>query len=310
MPTATVPSRLPITAIVIFRNEEDMLPGCLEGIRDWCDQIIAVDMQSTDRSLSVAKRYADRTFRVPPYPIAEPTRVAAAVHAKHDWILLIDPDEHIPPRLVPQIRQIIEDQPDAGAIRLPLWYYFKRSRLDGTVWGGDPQRPQRRGVKRMLIHRQRCDLLPYCNRITEVREGYQDATIAHDGDNHIRHYWCDSYRKLLWKHVSRYSHLEAAAQVAEGQRFSLDYGFIEPLRQLHRCLRHYDGWRLGLRGFALSTIYFIYSILSCWLVLYYQLRGRFNRDVIVETTALPILVEHVIDDHMTHFHPTHTRQAA
>ncbi|MCC6680075.1 MAG: hypothetical protein IT445_04140 [Phycisphaeraceae bacterium] len=291
---------MPITAIVIFRNERELLDGCLCAVRALCDQVIGVDMQSSDGSRQVAMIYVDLLLEAPLYPIAEPTRVAAAKFARHDWILLIDPDEHIPRKLADQIRQVmsnvecrmsnvksdisgldtsaIRHPPSAmiGAIRLPWWYYFKRKRLDGTIWGGG------RSTKRMLVHRRRCNLLPYCNRIVELKDGYTEITIEHDtsggGENHIRHYWCDSYRKLLRRHLTRYCHTEAAAQVANGQRFSFSYGLIHPLRELYRCLRHYDGWRLGVRGWLLSGIYFLYVLASSWLVLAYQRKGHTAED--------------------------------
>jgi hypothetical protein len=72
------------------------------------------------------------------------------------------------------------------------------------------------------------------------------------------------------RHLTRYCHTEAAAQVANGQRFSLSYGFLHPLKELYRCLRHYDGWRIGVRGWLLSIIYFTYVLASSWLVLRYQ----------------------------------------
>ena len=268
-------SRLPITAIVIFRNEARLLDGCLAAVRQFCDEVIGVDMQSSDDSRSVALGYVDRLLEAPLYPIAEPTRVAAAAFARHDWILLIDPDEHIPRNLAKQIARAFRNHADAAAIRLPWWYYFKRRRLDGTVWGGG------RATKRMLVHRRRCDLLPYCNRIVELREDQHEHTIAHDGHNHIRHHWCDSYRSLLKRHVTRYCHTEAIAQVANGQRFSLRHGIVTPLIEFYRCLRHYDGWRVGLRGWALSTIYFVYILTTSWLVLHYQRRGdaHVNRDL-------------------------------
>lgn len=258
---------LPVTAIVIFRNERELLTGCLRAVRSLCDQVIGVDMQSSDGSRDVALDYVDMLLEAPVYPIAEPTRVAAAQFAKHDWVLLIDPDEHIPPELAEEIRHAMHAFPGVAAIRLPWWYYFKRKRLDGTIWGGG------RATKRMLVHRKRCNLLPYCNRIVELRPGFTEHTIAHrdaSGGNHIRHYWCDSYHKLLMRHLTRYCHTEAKAQVAGGQRFSLSYGCVHPVRELYRCLRHYDGWRIGPRGWALSLIYFTYVVASSWLTLRYQ----------------------------------------
>ncbi len=286
--------KLPITAVVIFRNERELLDGCLRAVRALCDQVIGVDMQSSDGSRQVAMIYVDLLLEAPLYPIAEPARVAAAKFAKHDWILLIDPDEHIPKKLADQIRTVMKyraSQPGVGAVRLPWWYYFKRKRLDGTIWGGG------RATKRMLVNRRRCNLLPYCNRIVELKEGYTEHTIEHDtsgaDDNHVRHYWCDSYRRLLKRHLTRYCHTEAAAQVAHGQRFNLAYGTIYPLRELYRCLRHYDGWRIGLRGWLLSGIYFLYVLASSWLVLIYQHKGHTAED---SKDAIPTLKQIHLQD--------------
>ncbi len=268
----------PITAIVIFRNEKRHLRRCLGALR-WCDEIIAVDMDSSDGSLDVARELADRVYHVDAFPIAEPTRVAAAKLATHDWVLLVDPDEEIPRKLAQDICNGLRQRPDAGAFRLPMWFYFKGKRLTGTVWGTLT-------YKRRLIHRQRCTLLPLCNRLNELIDGYDDVTIEHDGDNHMRHYWSDSYRDLLHKHLCRYSHLEAAAMVARGERFTLRKGVVHPLVDLYKCLRHFDGWRLGPRGWLLSAINFGYVTASHWLMLWYQ---RFLKKLAKDTTVLPEL---------------------
>jgi len=277
---------VPVTAIVIFRNEKSLLEGCLQALH-WCDELIAVDMQSSDGSCEIAKKYADRLFWAKVYPIAEPTRIAAAKMAKNDWILLIDPDEHITPQLTNQIQAALDQHPNAGAIRLPWWYYFKRKRLDGTIWGGG------RAYKRMLIHRNRCMIRPYCNRITELMIGQKEFTIPHNGDNHIHHYWSDSYIELAKRHLTRYCHLEAAAQYANGNRFKLIHAITHPFTELKRCLKDYDGWRLGPRGFLLSAIYFMYVLLSDWLLLFYQLIGK--KVERLSTTQIPRLIEQPMD---------------
>ena len=256
---------VPVTAIVIFRNEAHLLERCLSALR-WCDELIAVDMQSTDNSAAIAATFADRLYTVPPAPIAEPTRVAAARLAGHDWVLLVDPDEVIPGDLANDIGDHLVKHPHAGAFELPMWFYFKNAQLHGTVWGTLTN-------KLRLIHRQRCDLLPWCNRISRLKPGQACVRIPHTGRNHIRHYWSNSYRDLLHKHFCRYAHTEAKAMVAEGKRFTFKRAFIHPLTELYRCLRHFDGLRLGPRGWALSAIYFAYTLASDWLMLYYQHAG-------------------------------------
>lgn len=260
-----MPTHPPVTAIVIFRNEKKHLRRCLRALR-WCDEVIAVDMESSDGSLNIAREMADRVLHVDVCPIAEPTRVAAAKLASHDWVLLVDPDEVIPLALADGIRSAMVEHPDAGAFSLPMWFYFKGQRLAGTVWGTLT-------YKQRLIHRQRCDLLPLCNRISQLKPGQRDVHIPHTGNNHVQHYWSDSYTDLLHKHFVRYSHKEAAAVVAQGGRFSLRAGLITPLVELKKSLKDFDGWRIGLRGWLLSGIYFGYTLASNWLTLYYQWRG-------------------------------------
>lgn len=268
----------PITAIVIFRNEKRHLRRCLDALQ-WADEIIAVDMASSDGSLAIARELTDRVYHVDAFPIAEPTRVAAAKLATHDWILLIDPDEVIPADLAQAMRDTIRQAPTTGAVSLPMWFYFKGTRLLGTVWGTLTH-------KRRLIHRRRCRLLPLCNRLNEMMDGYDEVRIEHDGSNHIRHYWSDSYVNLLWKHLRRYSHLEAAAMVARGERFTWRRGVVLPVVDLYKCLRHFDGWRLGPRGWLLSAINFGYVTASQWLMLWYQ---RSPRGVAASVPPIPDL---------------------
>lgn len=254
----------PITAIVIFCDERRHLERCLRALR-WCDELIAIDMASGDGSRAVAERYADRVLGVERQPIAEPTRVAAARLAKHDWVLLVDPDEEIPSTLAEQMAAALVEQPDAGAFSLPMWFYFKGRRLTTTVWGTLT-------YKQRLIHRERCDLLPWCNRLTQIRPGFRDVRLPHDGDNHMRHYWSDSYLGLLRRHLTRYCHTEAKAIAATGQRFTLQWACAYVRLEIRKTFRDLDGWRDFPRGWLLSGVYALYVIAHTLLLTRYQHR--------------------------------------
>ncbi|QQE12450.1 glycosyltransferase family 2 protein [Planctomycetota bacterium] len=289
-------NRYPITAIIIFRNEQHLLTDCLEALH-FCDEIITVDMSSTDRSATIARRYSDKMFEVEPYPIAEPTRVAAAELAKNDWIFYVDPDEIIPPELAQDIVNTIEQTPNAGIIQIPLRFYFKRQLLTGTVWGTSTHVSK-------IANRKRADILPLCNRLMDIKPDYETVRIPHN-NNHMLHMWSDSYRDLFHKHFIRYPHLEAKAKVARGEKFTLSRGLLEPLHELKICLKDFDGWRMGPRGFALSFIFFIYTIASIWLMLRYQKDTKPND---TQTHGqLPTLREIKLNHQSTN---THERTAA
>lgn len=276
--------KLPITAIVIFRNEKHHLDRCLAAL-SFCDELICIDMCSTDGSREIATKYATRLMAVDPYPIAEPTRVVAAEHAKHDWLLYVDPDEVIPETLAEDMERMLREQPEAGAFSLPMWFYFKGQQLTGTFWGTLT-------YKRRLIHRERCQMLPLCNRLNEMKAAFEDLRVPFSAErrNHMQHYWSDSYVDLAKRHLTRYCHTEAQAVAAKGQRFSLWLGFVYPFKELKRTLKDFDGWRLGMRGWLLSAIYFAYVVANSWLVLRYQNQTQ-GAEVseAVDGIALPIL---------------------
>ena len=52
----------PISAIVITKNEEEYISGCLESIA-WADEILVVDSFSTDRTVEIAGRLATRVLQ-------------------------------------------------------------------------------------------------------------------------------------------------------------------------------------------------------------------------------------------------------
>lgn len=252
-----MPDTLPISAILVFRNERDMLRECLPRL--WfCRQLILVDMESTDGSVAEALRHVERVYHHQAQPIADPARVWACQFATQPWLLTIDPDEHYPPELVEELRQAMAEHPRAGGFRLPLRFYFKRRYLPGTVWGGDHI------SKLAVVHHQRGRFLPWCNRISEVRPGYETVHLPNTRENHIRHYWSNSYRDLWDKHWRRYPQRDAQRLRGEGVRYTPAMLWRDPLRKFIECYRHRDGRRMGVRGLLLSLIFAGYHAAIAW----------------------------------------------
>src|SRR5581483_8858263 len=75
-----------ISACIVCRNEADKLPPCLESVR-WADEILVMDLSSTDDSADIARAYGARVISREPYPIVEPLRNELASVARGEWIL-------------------------------------------------------------------------------------------------------------------------------------------------------------------------------------------------------------------------------
>ncbi|HET6438734.1 MAG TPA: glycosyltransferase [Anaeromyxobacter sp.] len=86
-----------ISLCVIARDEEDLLPGCLESARGAVDEIVLVDTGSKDRTTELARAAGAKViFRPWDDDFAAP-RTAAARAASGDWILQLDADERLAP---------------------------------------------------------------------------------------------------------------------------------------------------------------------------------------------------------------------
>lgn len=82
-----------ISAVLIVKNEEEMLARCLDTVKD-ADEIVICDTGSEDNTLEVAKRYTDNIFT--DFKWCDDF-AAARNHAKSkatgEWVLSIDADE-------------------------------------------------------------------------------------------------------------------------------------------------------------------------------------------------------------------------
>src|SRR5207244_3140199 len=107
-PTRVVadPARLPISALVASRNEAKELRRCLATL-GFCDEIIVVDLESTDDTISVAEQAGARVVRHELVPIAEWARVDVIGQARHPWLVFTDPDEEVPAALAEEARRLL-----------------------------------------------------------------------------------------------------------------------------------------------------------------------------------------------------------
>jgi glycosyltransferase involved in cell wall biosynthesis len=83
-----------LTAVVICKNEEDILANALESVRDF-DEIVVVDTGSSDRTKAVAARYTDKIYDFPWVDDFSAARNEAIRHATGDWIYSIDADQKL-----------------------------------------------------------------------------------------------------------------------------------------------------------------------------------------------------------------------
>jgi glycosyltransferase involved in cell wall biosynthesis len=101
---------LPVSAIIAVRNEARNLPRCLESLREFGETYV-VDSQSTDDTVEIARSFGAKVVQFH-YRGGWPKKRQWAIDSlplHYEWILLLDADESLTPKLVQEIKAAIRD---------------------------------------------------------------------------------------------------------------------------------------------------------------------------------------------------------
>ena len=103
-------TKVPICLFVPVKNEEANLDRCLHSI-SWVDEIFVVDSQSTDRTTKIAQEHGANVVQFE-YKGGWPKKKNWALENlpfSHEWVLILDADECLPPEAEDEIRMIVSN---------------------------------------------------------------------------------------------------------------------------------------------------------------------------------------------------------
>jgi glycosyltransferase involved in cell wall biosynthesis len=52
-----MPGKVPLSVVVIAKNEESCIEECLASVSGWADEVLVIDDYSADRTAEIAARY-------------------------------------------------------------------------------------------------------------------------------------------------------------------------------------------------------------------------------------------------------------
>ena len=114
--------RMKISVVINTYNAERHLVTVLESVKEF-DQIVLCDMHSSDNTIAIAEKYNCKIVYCERYPYVEPARNFAIAQADYPWILVIDADETVPPKLREYLYEISEKS-TIGGVYIPFKNYF------------------------------------------------------------------------------------------------------------------------------------------------------------------------------------------
>jgi glycosyltransferase involved in cell wall biosynthesis len=107
-----------ISVLILTRNEEQDLPGCLQSVA-WADDVHLFDSFSNDRTVEIARDFGARvTQRRFDDWSSHQNWGLANLPFRHPWVFYLDADERVSPELAEDLCRAVADCQDRVAFRL------------------------------------------------------------------------------------------------------------------------------------------------------------------------------------------------
>ncbi len=235
-----------VSAVVNTLDAERFLAYALRSVGSWVDEIVVVDMGSTDATVAIAERFGARIVQHPRTGFVEAARAFACDAARGDWLLVLDADELVPPALARRLRDVAE-RGETDVVRIARINHLLGAPLRHSGW--NPARDMhvrffRRGMVEFtsVLH---TDPRP----LARARVA---ALAAEDALALVHLNYLDVEDVLA--RMNRYTGIAAAQAAAGGRRASRVAALGGAAREwLTRFVRH-GGYRDGWRGFYLALL--------------------------------------------------------
>jgi glycosyltransferase involved in cell wall biosynthesis len=126
-------SGVPLSVIVLTRDEEVNIDACLRSVAGWCDQIVVVDSGSTDRTIEICRRYTHEIL-VNDY-VDHASQWHWSIHnapLRNEWLLALDADNVVSPELRSAIERTLGNgEADVNGYFAAHRHYFRNRPIRG-----------------------------------------------------------------------------------------------------------------------------------------------------------------------------------
>lgn len=112
--------KLPVSCFIIAKNEADRIGATIASVRDWTDEVIVIDSGSTDDTVAVAEAAGAKVI-FNPWPGFGQQKRFGEDQCRNDWLLNLDADEVVTPRLRSSIESLFENgKPEHGVYGMAI----------------------------------------------------------------------------------------------------------------------------------------------------------------------------------------------
>ena len=250
-----------ISVVINTYNAALYLEQVLEAVKDF-DEVLVCDMESTDATLDIARKYDCRivTFPKANHKSAEPARTFAIQSAAYDWVLVVDADEIVTPELRNYLYARIGEKDCPAGIYIPRLNRFMLRYTKSNSYDYQLRFFRKEGVTwPPYVH-----TFPTVNGRTEkIPRQMKEACFVHLADETI---------SVLMRKTNAYTDNEMEKRAAKHYGLGALMG-----RPLWRFCRNYIlkmGFRDGMPGLIRAGMDAVYQFVLVAKILEQQYRNK------------------------------------
>lgn len=231
-----------ISVVINTLNEEKNLPRTLASVKSLADEVVVVDMKSTDRTVEIAKKTGARVYEHKKTGYVEPARNFAIGKAVGNWVLVLDADEEIPLSLAIKLKKIA-DNPKVDYYRIPRKNIIFGKWMKHSRWW--PDLNIRFFKKGHVSWNEIIHSVPMTQGV--------GADLPEKEEFAIIHYNYDSVEQYL-ERMNRYSDIQAKILIVGKHKFIWKDLITKPANEFLSRYFAGEGYKDGLHGLALSFL--------------------------------------------------------
>ncbi len=244
-------TKLPVSAVIITRNEEHNIEDCLRSV-GFCSEIVVVDSFSTDGTVEIARRFTDQVVQREWRGINDQREFAKGL-AKNEWVLDLDADERVSPELAAEVAQLGLDDKGVDGYFIPRRAFYLGRWIKHGGWYPDYKMRLYRKEKARFIDNDPHDTVEFSGNTAALR-----GTIHHF-----------TYRGISdqLRQINSFSTARAELLRRKGRQFNIFQLLFRPIWKFFNTYILQAGFLDGRAGLIISALS-SYHVFVTWAKLW------------------------------------------
>ncbi|MCA9406476.1 MAG: glycosyltransferase family 2 protein [Candidatus Omnitrophica bacterium] len=232
--------KVPLSVVIIAKNEEKQIEECIQSVNDWVDEIVVVDDDSTDKTAEIVSKYTDKIFQRR-MDLEGKQRNFGVSKTRNNWVMMLDCDERVTPELKEEIKTTLAN-PDPVIVGywVPQINYLGDFQLKHGGWTAPHIRLYNKNHLRWKEIPQ--DVV---HPGIEIDKGYKGGNLQYS----LIHYNFASVEDFI-KKVNRQSTLEAIKWHISKKNMTQGKAIWRMVDRFFRRFVGKGGWKDGYYGFV------------------------------------------------------------